>query len=341
MKVKIWLPIIKGSSGIDIFTRRLADALQRHGIEAEVTWYPIYFQFAPFLLKTVPPPPRTDLIHALSWNGFAFKRPGIPLVVTEQLGVSDPIDRSYKSLAQHLYHETLIRRFARASFFAASAITAVSHFTAAGLARAFGIHSALVIYNWVNTRVFSPTKQIPLSTQPPFRLLFMGNPSRRKGADLLIPIMRELGNAFELRFTSGLRNLRMRGVQQNMVPLGRLTGESQLIKAYRQCDALLFPSRFEGLPQAPLEAMACSKPVIAARSSSLPEVVEDGATGALCPKDDLGAFVTACRKLADHPEILYAYGQAARRRAEQLFSEEIVIPQYIALYEKLVKETGF
>jgi glycosyltransferase involved in cell wall biosynthesis len=147
--------------------------------------------------------------------------------------------------------------------------------------------------------------------------------------------MRELGPEFELCFTSGLRTLKSRGLTQNMVPLGRLTEESKLIGAYRQCDALLFPSRFEGFGYVALEAMACGKPVIAANNSALPEVVQNGVTGILCQTDDISAFVSAIRKLAANREILLAYGQAARRRVESLFSEDLIIPQYISLYEKL------
>ena len=334
--MKVWFPYTKGASGTDVFTRRQAEVLQRRGISTEMTCFPASYEFAPFLLRSVPVPDGTHIIHANSWNGFAFERAGIPFVVTEQLGVSDPVGRSYKSLMQNLYHETLIRRFAKASFKRATAITAVSHFTASGITRAFGIHSVSVIPNWVSTKDFPFTEPTRRQTRRPFRLLFMGNPSKRKGADLFAPIMRELGPDFELRFTSGLRDLKFNDAAPNMIPLGRLTEDSQLQEAYHQCDALLFPSRFEGLPHAPLEAMACGKPVIAADSSSLAEVVEDRVTGILCPTDDVTAFVTACRKLADNPEMVLSYGRAARRRAEEHFSEEVVIPQYIDLYERLL-----
>ena len=46
----------KGGSGTDIFTRRLADALRRHGIAAEVTYFHTRYEFAPFLLRSGPPP---------------------------------------------------------------------------------------------------------------------------------------------------------------------------------------------------------------------------------------------------------------------------------------------
>jgi glycosyltransferase involved in cell wall biosynthesis len=147
--------------------------------------------------------------------------------------------------------------------------------------------------------------------------------------------MKRLGPGFELQFTSGIRAHRAKSLSENMRPLGPITDERRLIETYRQCDALLFPSRQEGFSLVPLEAMACGKPVIATHTSSLPEVVENGVTGLLCARDDIAAFVSACRKLADNPEILLAYGQAARRRAEELFSEERVMPQFIDLYRNL------
>ncbi len=338
MKVKVWFPFIKGASGTDVFTRRQADALQRRGIRAEVTCFPAYYEFAPFLLRSVPAPPGTDIIHANSWNGFAFKRPGIPLVVTEHHCVFDPRYRPYKSFAQHIYHKTLIRPFEMASFQEASTITAVSRFTASSLAQTLNITSAKVIHNWIDTTTFTPLESIGLSRGRPFRLLFVGNPSMRKGVDLLASIMNELGPNFELRVTSGLRGLKDTYLTPNMIPLGWLE-DTELIEAYKRCDALLFPSRFEGFGYAPLEAMACGKPVISTDISSLPEVIEDGVTGILCPVDDVGAFVTACRNLANNPTVVQNYGHAARQRAEAIFSEEIIVPQYVALYERLASGT--
>lgn len=335
-RIKIWFPAIKGKSGTDVYTRRLADALQHRGIATEITWFSPYYQFAPYLLRNVPPPPGTHIIHTNSWNGFAFKRPRIPLVVTEHHCVFDPKYRPYKNLAQEIFHKNMVRRFEMASFRAASAITAVSRFTASSLANTLGIHSSRVIYNWIDTKAFAPPNQNVPSDRRPFRLLFVGNLSIRKGADLLVPIMRELGPEFELRFTSGLRALKTTGLTHNMVPLGQLTDESELIGAYHQCDALLFPSRFEGFGYVALEAMACGKPVVGANNSALPEVVQNGVTGILCQTDDISAFVSAIQKLAANREILLAYGQAARRRAESLFSEDLIIPQYVSLYEKLI-----
>lgn len=333
--MKIWFPVIRGGSGTDIFTRRLAEALQRRGIGSEVTWFPIHFQFAPFLLRSVPPSQDATVIHTNSWNGFAFKRTGVPLVVTEHLSVFDPVFLPYKSRTQHLYHELLIRRFMKVSFREASATTAVSEFTALSLGRTLGIRDVQVIHDWVDTKTFLPAETDYRPGKRPFRLLFVGNLSRRKGADLLAPIMKELGPDYELRFTAGLRPNRKVPRESNMIPLGRITEEKDLIASYRWSDALLFPTRFEGFGLPAVEAMACGKPVIATNSSSIPEVVDDGITGILCPPDDIAGFVAACRRLSSDHELLRQYSQAARSRAEELFSEETAIRRYVDLYEKL------
>ena len=334
--MKIWLPAIQGGSGADVFTLRLCQALRREGCDAEISWFPNFYEFLPFLLRGVPPPPGTAIIHANSWNAFAFKRKSIPLVVTEQLGVLDRAAQAHKSIPRYIYHQAVIRQFVKASFRLASAATAVSDYTALGLQRSLGIKSAKVIYNSVNTKTFAPDSEKQGIQSGRFRLLFVGNPIRRKGADLLAPIMRALGAKFELYFTAGLRELNPQDIAPNMFPVGRITDDLDLVKLYRRSDALLFPSRFEGLPIAVLEAMACAKPVIAAKTSSLAEIIEHGVNGILCPSDDIDAFVAACRRLADERQICNRYGRAARDCIESRFSEDIVVPQYIDLYQRIL-----
>ena len=334
--MKVWLPAIQGESGADVFTQRLSEALRRNRLDAEISWFPRFYEFFPSLLRRVPPPRGTTIIHANSWNAFAFKRGSIPLIVTEQLGVLDRAAKTHKSVSQLIYHQTVIRQFVKASFRLASAATAVSDYTALGLQRSLGIESAEVIYNSVNTEMFIPAPETEGIHPGPFRLLFVGNPIRRKGADLFAPIMRALGADFELYFTAGRRQLSPHDVAPNMFPVGRITDDLDLVKLYQRSDALLFPSRFEGLPIAVLEAMACEKPVIAANTSSLAEIIENGISGMLCPTDDIDAFVAACRKLAKEPETGKQFGSAARARVEARFSEDVVVPQYIELYKRLL-----
>jgi glycosyltransferase involved in cell wall biosynthesis len=339
--VKIWFPTIRGGSGTDIYTERLAAALNRRRIETVITWFALKYEFAPFLLLRAKAPSGTDIIHANSWSGFAFKRSQIPLVITEHHCVFDPAYKPHKTILQHLYHNFWIKPFVLRTFRAADAVTTVSNYTALSLQRAFGIQSSIVIPNWVDTELFKPLVQSEAGC--PFRLLYVGNLSRRKGSDLLAPIMTKLGHGFQLSYTTGLRppppaGRLKHGDTPNMQSIGRLDSASALIQAYHRCDALLFPSRFEGFGLAPLEAMACGKPVVTSNNSALPEVVDNRSTGILCPTDDVSAFVEACLFLKKYPEIREAYALAARDRAQRLFAESVIIPQYVKIYDSVDKD---
>ncbi len=336
--MKIWFPVIKSGSGTDVYTRRLAEGLKQRGIGAEITWFHSAYEFAPFLLMGVPPPAGARIIHANAWNGFAFKRPGIPLIVTEHHCVLDPLYRPHKNLAQHCYHKFLTGRYILKSLRTADRITTVSRFSAESIERATGIGGVHVIHNFVDTEQFGPQLTQPAEKSKVFKLLFVGNLVHRKGADLLKPIMSRLGPAFMLHYTTGLRTQGLADAGSNMVPLGQLTDSDALVAAYNDCDALLLPTRFEGFGYAALEAMACGKPVIASNNSSIPEVVTDGITGILCPTNDIDCFVTACRTLAHQSSLCDRYGRAARQRVVEVFSERNIIPEYIALYEQLLDE---
>jgi starch synthase len=83
-------------------------------------------------------------------------------------------------------------------------------------------------------------------------------------------------------------------------------------------DIYAFPSRHEGFPVAPLEAMACGLPVVAADVSGIRDVIgaETGSGGILVPVADVGALAAGLRNLVVDPEIRRLKGLAARAQAE-------------------------
>lgn len=331
---RIWLPALRAGSGTDVFTRRLADALVRRGLDARISWFAHHYEFAPFLLGRAAAPVGTEVVLANSWNGFAFRRAGLPLVVTEHHCVFDPEYRPHQTRLQALYHHRLIRPYVLRSLAAASAVTTVSAWTAAGLRRAAGPRDIEVIHNWVDTAWFRPPAQPRPPRQGPFRLLYVGNLSRRKGADRLPHILRALGPAFELRFTGGLRQGQAADLPANMIPLGR-PDEAALRAEYQAADALLCPSRFEGFGYSAAEAMACGLPVIAGEAGALAEVLGEGGTGLVCARGEIDDFVAAARRLAEDPAWARTLGEAGRERVEHCFSEAVCLPRWLALIERV------
>ncbi|GAB3321597.1 hypothetical protein GCM10027451_43310 [Geodermatophilus aquaeductus] len=92
--------------------------------------------------------------------------------------------------------------------------------------------------------------------------------------------------------------------------------------------ALVQPSRWEGMPLAVLEAMHVGLPVVATDVGSLREVVVDGETGLLVPPDDPGALAAALRRLLDDPALRTELGAAARIRARRDFSVRSMSTRY-------------
>jgi glycosyltransferase involved in cell wall biosynthesis len=90
-------------------------------------------------------------------------------------------------------------------------------------------------------------------------------------------------------------------------------------------DIYAFPSRHEGLPVAPTEAMACGLPVVAAEASGVRDIFErdEDSGGLIVPFNDAGAFARALGRLIDDPLLRQWMGQRAQERALQFRAERV------------------
>ena len=85
-------------------------------------------------------------------------------------------------------------------------------------------------------------------------------------------------------------------------------GADELADLYRRAACLVFPSRYEGFGQPPLEAMACGCPVAASRAGSLPEVCGDAAV--LFDPDDPAAIAQGVLDALAQTDVLRERGLA-------------------------------
>lgn len=315
--MKVWLPAVRTSSGTDVFTQRLAAALASGGVEVEVTWLPLAFELLPSLHRTLRTPPGCDVIHANSWTGGALLDRSLPVVVTVHHLVHDPEYAPYRTPLQAIYHRHHVYAWERAAIAGAKMVTAVSPHVAGSVAECLGRRDVQVIPNWVDCTRFTPPVGRTRSGGTPTRILCVANRSRRKGADLLEPLLRELGDGFELRCTGGLRGAPRRAERPSgLVVLGRLTDE-ELVDEYRRCDVVVSLSRYEGFGYSALEAMACGKPVVAFAAGGLREVVAHGDTGFLVPVGDIREAAARIRDLGASPALRDHMGSRGRVRAER------------------------
>jgi len=325
--MKIIFKVIKAGSGNDIYFERLSQALKQINIESVIEYYPKYFQYIPWALRFVNKKTPGDIIHSNVEYGWVFEEAGKPLYVTLHHNVFDKEFRKYANVAQKLFHDIIIKPNTHKSLRRATKIIAVSNYTKGSFIETFGEHPIEVIYNFIDTRKYKPQKV--KSSDKRFKLLFVGNLIKRKGADLLPQIMSQLDpKEYVLYYTTGLRTKIPKSYNlPNMIPLGKLS-EEELIEEYNKCDALLFPSRFEGFGYAVVEALACGKPIIAFSNSSIKELLIDKNNCYLAETnkvDEVIEFIKKSKKILNHLSEL-------AKIIDERFEITVIIKKYENIY---------
>jgi len=112
--------------------------------------------------------------------------------------------------------------------------------------------------------------------------------------------------------------------------------QDQLEPLFLCADLFLLPSEQESFGLTALEAMNCGVPVIATDIGGLPEVITHGETGYLFPVGDIADMAASAVSLLGDPARLELFKAQARRRAEQYFSADDIIPLYEAFYEEIL-----
>ncbi|WP_423458060.1 glycosyltransferase family 4 protein [Ottowia sp. VDI28] len=311
--------------------------MRQLGIRAEITWLPLRAEYAPWTVPIPQAPTWATIAHVNTWLHTRFLPPKLPIVATIHHAVHHPDTRIHKSTARAIYHRWWIAPNERRVLRLSAQVVAVSQFAASSTRQAVLNIPLQVIYNGVDTTSFCPSPASRPSGTP-FRLLYVGSWKPLKGVGLLPTILRELGDGFELHYTGGpaAENDKPH-MPPNMHDIGRLQGDAAVAKAMQQADALLFPSKSEGFGLVAAEAMACGLPVVAARSTSLEELIIDGQTGILCPIDDAVAFANSIRALCKDSAKRDRLSHAGRARAINQFSEELMLASHLKLYRTLLK----
>ena len=333
----IWFPAVRTGTGTDVFTERLVAGLTRRGIRAGITWLPLRAEYAPWTVPVPPTPAWATVCHINTWLHPRFIPKQLPVVATLHHSIHDPALRPYKGWLRAAYHRWWIAPIERRVLRRADRVVAVSQFVADMARHTLCDVPMGVIYNGIDTEIFRPGNRV---RQPgdPFRLLYVGSWMARKGVDLLAPIMRELGDDFELHYTGGPAAEKDKaGMPNNMHDIGRLS-LPQVVAAMQNADAFLFPSRSEGLPLVAIEAMACGLPVIAMEGTAVEEVISHGRTGFLCAREDVHAFADAAQEMAVSLELHLGSRAAAQGAAFTRFQDSLMVEAYVQAYRDVLED---
>ncbi|MFL5806791.1 MAG: glycosyltransferase family 4 protein [Roseiflexaceae bacterium] len=130
------------------------------------------------------------------------------------------------------------------------------------------------------------------------------------------------------------RRARALGIADRVTFLGPIAN-TELPRYHAASDVFVVPSTdHETFCIAACEAMACARPVVAARTGGLPEVVRDGETGYLAPPADAHALAERIGALLDDVALRERMGAAGRAWALEMFTWERVVERVLGCYER-------
>ena len=313
-----------------------------------------------------------DIVHTHTWyvsmaGYLAKKLYGVPFVLTTHS--LEPL-RAWK--AEQLGSGYAMSSWMeRTAILDADAIVAVSQGTKEDILHAYPDVQAArihVIYNGIDLNEYQKTSEtralLDYGVDPalPY-VLFVGRITRQKGVTHLVDAIRYLPPETQVVLCAGAPDtpeiaaeLRekvgdARRDHPRIIWIEKMVTKPEVIQLYSNARVFCCPSVYEPFGIINLEAMACRAPVVASAIGGIKEVVVDRETGCLVPfeQDPITSFPTNPEKFArdlaasinsllNDPEKCWQFGDAGRRRVEEIFSWTAIAQQTIRLYEKLIEQ---
>ncbi len=100
-------------------------------------------------------------------------------------------------------------------------------------------------------------------------------------------------------------------------------------------DLFAMSSVTEGLGTSLLDAMACSRAIVATRAGGIPEIVDDGRTGVLVEPRDHAAMAREIVRLLRDDDLRRRMGEAGWARVGERFTVERMVAETAAVYERV------
>ncbi len=171
-------------------------------------------------------------------------------------------------------------------------------------------------------------------------LVFVGILRYYKGLQFLISAMRAIEHARLAIIGDGPEGEKLKrlagelGVADRIDFTGRLP-DAGVVAHLQAADVFVLPSHLPGeaLGLSQIEAMACGIPVVCTDlPTGVPFVNRDGETGFVVPPGDDEALAAAISKLLADQNLRFLMGEAALRRAHEVFSQEAMCNALAGVY---------
>ena len=184
---------------------------------------------------------------------------------------------------------------------------------------------------------------VPRQEESVPRLLFFSNIIRSKGVSILLDACRILvgeGLSFRCELAGKLtpdypgdalqQEIREKGLEGVVEYAGEKYHAAKW-EAFSRASVFVHPSYNDCFPLVLLEALGAGLPVVSTTEGGIPDIVQDGVTGFLCPPRDAAAVADRIGRLLKDPDLRARMGKAARRDYEARFTRERFEENFISV----------
>ncbi len=249
---------------------------------------------------------------------------GVPVVISERV---DPRD----------YRIDRVRQLARRCLYPFARLLVIQTQAVTSWARAVMMSNRVVVLANPVERLPSPT---PYSARD-LQVVAIGRLTHQKGFDILIRAFAKSqlqAGGWELKILGeGTERQQLQSLidELNLAERVSLVGVVENPQHWlNKARIFALPSRFEGFPNALLEAMAMGCACIATDCRSGPgEIIENGENGTLIPVDDVDALTAALNKLEQNQSLSVQFSERALAVRER-FAIEKIMSEWDALIQK-------
>jgi glycosyltransferase involved in cell wall biosynthesis len=127
------------------------------------------------------------------------------------------------------------------------------------------------------------------------------------------------------------------GLNGKEIFVGPFTSREHLSRIMSETDIFTMSSILEGLPVALLEAMSYGRPLVVTPVGGIPEAIQDGENGLLCPARDPHCLAQKLICMIENAELRERLGRAARKSYETgPYHPLAVVNNFISIYEEVV-----
>jgi glycosyltransferase involved in cell wall biosynthesis len=206
----------------------------------------------------------------------------------------------------------------------ADRIVAVSEFTKFDITQESKIKNDKIIVTWESyDEIFDDTSIIPYKTNKPY-IISLGAIDPRKNSEMIVKSFAEVRKHYDVKLimcgfkgwsSSSSYKLANKLNLLDYIHFEEYVSDQQLASYYRGAVFFLYPSLYEGFGIPPLEAMACSCPVITSNLTSIPEITGDAAY--LLNELNLENLSEACLKLLSDETLMAMLSSKGIERIKQ------------------------